>query len=165
MVRSRRFTELVFPQRPAPVSLTLLHRALSCLVDNKAQGINWSILRWPLTVGWGDLLPFLREHYLWGADTLVVMVMIQWWCIFWSSWDLMKIVPRSVYFAMWYFLCLFLSCILGLVKVKLDKVWPNILSKILSPIISNTFNIKVFFKMILKISILYCRCLLFFLYT
>jgi hypothetical protein len=29
-----------------------------------------------------------------------------------------------------YSLCPFLSCILGLVKVKLDKVWPNILLKI-----------------------------------
>jgi hypothetical protein len=43
-----------------------------------------------------------------------------------------------------YSLCPFLPCTLGLVKVKLDKVWPNILLELWSLIISNTYNIKVF---------------------
>jgi hypothetical protein len=60
-----------------------------------------------------------------------------------------------------YSLCSFLLCILDLVKVKLDKVWLNILLNKYSLIISNTYNIKVFFMMILTISILYCKCLYF----
>jgi hypothetical protein len=57
----------------------------------------------------------------------------------------------------WYSLRQELPCILGSVKVKLYKVWPNILVKLSTTMKPNTYNMKIYFITNIMIFILYYK--------